>query len=144
MLSAMEAAPAPDYATTLFDESRPLDERLAEYGRAVSAEAPGDNAELAVILEFYAGLLRAPDALHRYSSRLEHRFQELADIVTGAHADPDPTAAQDWAIGQAMLAGLQIYKRLAPSIVTTDVFERAFGLMAHLYEDDAQAKPFNR
>src|ERR1700721_1503815 len=49
MLSAMEAAQAPDYSTTLFDEPRPLRERLAEYGRAVSAEAPGDNAELAVI-----------------------------------------------------------------------------------------------
>ena len=30
MLSALEAAPAPDYSTTLEDESRPLRERLAQ------------------------------------------------------------------------------------------------------------------
>ena len=31
MLSALEAAPAPDYSTTLGDESRPLRERPWEY-----------------------------------------------------------------------------------------------------------------
>ena len=79
MLSALEAAPAPDYSTTLNDQSRPLRERLAEFGRAVAAEEPGDTEELAMYLEFYAALLRAPDALQRYSSRLERRLQELAD-----------------------------------------------------------------
>jgi AcrR family transcriptional regulator len=127
MLSAMEAAPAPDYSTTLNDQSRPLRERLAEFGRAVAVEEPGDAEELAVILEFYAALLRAPDALHRYSSRLERRLQALADTD---QPSTGTTAVQDWAIGQAMLAGLQIYKRLAPGIVTPEVFERAFGLLA--------------
>jgi len=129
MLSALEAAPAPDYSTTLDDESRPLRERLAEFGRAVAAESPGDAEELAMYLEFYAALLRAPDALQRYSSRLEGRLQELADAeidVRGAEA----TGVQAWAIGQAMLAGLQIYKRLAPNLVTPEVFERAFSLLA--------------
>ena len=79
MLSALEAAPAPDYSTTLNDESRPLRERLAEFGRTVAAEDPGDTEELAVYLEFYAALLRAPDALQRYSSRLEGRLRELAN-----------------------------------------------------------------
>jgi AcrR family transcriptional regulator len=135
MLSALEAAPAPDYSTTLNDESRPLRERLAAYGRAVAAEEPGDAAELAMYLEFYAALLRAPDALERYSSRVEHRLQELA----GAHGDELPAEAtplvQAWAIGQAMLAGLQIYKRLAPGLVTPEVFERTFGLLAYLYQE---------
>ena len=54
MLSALEAAPAPDYSTTLGDESRPLRERLAEFGRAVAAEDPGDAEELAMYLEFFA------------------------------------------------------------------------------------------
>jgi AcrR family transcriptional regulator len=146
MLSAMEAAPAPDYSTTLNDQSRPLRERLAKFGRAVSAEEPGDEAELAVVLEFYAALLRAPDALQRYSARVERRLRELADADTNAdthahahaHAgqpSAGTTAVQDWAIGQAMLAGLQIYKRLAPGIVTPEVFERAFALLADLHPE---------
>ena len=137
MLTAMEAAPAPDYSTTLGDESRPLRERVAEFGRAVSAEEPGDEAELAVILEFWAALLRAPDALQRYSARVEGRLRALADPGADAEAGlrPRTMAVQDWAIGQAMLAGLQIYKRLAPGIVTPEVFERAFLLLADLYQE---------
>ncbi|HXZ63828.1 MAG TPA: TetR family transcriptional regulator [Streptosporangiaceae bacterium] len=134
MLSAIEAAPTPDYSTTLNDESRPLRERLAEFGRAVAAEDPGDAEELAMYLEFYAALLRAPDVLQRYSGRVERRLQELADADT----DELPTGAtpvQAWAIGQALLAGLQIYKRLAPGLVTPEVFERAFGLLADLYQE---------
>jgi AcrR family transcriptional regulator len=133
MLNAIEAAPAPDYSTTLNNQSRPLRERLAEYGRAVAREEPGDEAELAVYLEFYAALLRSPDALRRYSARVERRLQELADAEAGQPAGS--TAAQDWAIGQAMLAGLQIYKRLAPGLVTPEVFERAFGLLAGLDQE---------
>ena len=134
MISALEAAPTPDYSTTLNDESRPLRERLGEIGRAAAAEDPGDTEELAMYLEFYAALLRAPDALQRYSSSRERRLQELAD----AYSDELPTGAtpvQAWAIGQAMLVGLQIYKRLAPGIVTPEVFERAFGLLADLYQE---------
>jgi AcrR family transcriptional regulator len=134
MVSALEAAPAPDYSSTLEDESRPLRERLADYGRAVAADNPGDTEELAVYLEFYAALLRAPDALQRYASSRERRLQELA----GADSDASPTEVtpvQVWTIGQAMLVGLQIYKRLAPGLVTPEVFERAFGLLANLYEE---------
>ena len=138
MLTAMEAAPAPDYSTTLGDESRPLLERVAEFSRAVSAEQPGDEAELAVILEFWAALLRSPDALQRYSARVEGRLQALADAdphVDGKQPSTGTMAVQDWAIGQAMLAGLQIYKRLAPGIVTPEVFERAFLLLAGPYQE---------
>jgi AcrR family transcriptional regulator len=127
MLSALEAAPSPDYSTTLDDRSRPLRERLTEFGRAVAAEAPGDNEELAVYLEFYAALLRAPDALEHYSSRLESRLQKLADAAA--------TPVEAWAIGQAMLAGLQIYKRLAPNLVTPEVFALTFGLLADLGQE---------
>jgi hypothetical protein len=81
-----------------------------------------------------AALLRAPDALHRYSSGLERRLQELAD------ADSDKLAAgatpvQAWAIGHALVVGLQIYQRLAPGLVTPEVFERALGLLADLYQE---------
>ena len=134
MLSAMEDARNSEPVTILNDQSRPLRERLAEFGRAVAAESPGDAEELAMYLEFYAALLRAPDALQRYSSRLEGRLQELADAesdVRGTEATP----VQAWAIGQAMLAGLQIYKRLAPNLVTPEVFERAFGLLADLDQE---------
>jgi AcrR family transcriptional regulator len=134
MLSALEAAPAPDYSTTLNDESRPLRERLAEFGRAVAAENPGDTEEVAMYLEFFAALLRAPDALQRYSSGLERRLQELAD-ADDADLAAGATPVQAWAIGQALLAGLQIYKRLAPGLVTPELFERAFGLLAGLYQE---------
>jgi AcrR family transcriptional regulator len=135
MLSALEAAPAPDYSTTLADESRPLRERLVAFGRAVAADDPGDAAELAMYLEFYAALLRAPDALQRYSSRVEGRLQELADADSDELRAGATPPVQAWAIGQALLAGLQIYKRLAPGLVTPEVFERAFGLLAHLYQE---------
>jgi AcrR family transcriptional regulator len=146
MLTAMEATPAPDYSATLGDESRPLRARLADFSRLVSAEEPGDEAELAVLLEFWAALLRSPDALRRYNARVEGRLQALADADPHAHTDTgtdgdgeqssaEPVAVQGWAIGQAMLAGLQIYKRLAPGIVTPEVFERAFLLLADLYQE---------
>ena len=138
MLTAMEAAPAPDYSTTLGDKSRPLHERVAEFSRAVSAEQPGDEAELAVMLEFWAALLRSPDALQRYTARVERRLQALADTdphVDGEQSSTGTMSVQDWAIGQAMLAGLQIYKRLTPGIVTPEVFERAFLLLADLYQE---------
>jgi AcrR family transcriptional regulator len=138
MLSALEAAPAPDYSATLNDESRPLRERLAEFGRAVAAEAPGDTEELAMYLEFFAALLRAPGALHRYSSGRERRLRELADADGSDSGDlaAGVTPVQAWAIGQAMLVGLQIEKRLAPGLVTPELFERAFGLLAGLYQEE--------
>jgi hypothetical protein len=34
-----------------------------------------------------------------------------------------------------MLVGLQIERRLAPSLITPEVFERAFGLLAGLYRE---------
>ncbi|HEX5402604.1 MAG TPA: TetR family transcriptional regulator [Pseudonocardiaceae bacterium] len=134
MLSALEAAPAPDYSTTLNDESRPLLDRLTEFGRSVAVREPGDAEELAVFLEFFAALLRSPDALQRYSSTQERRLHELADgdiddLVAGV------TPVQAWTIGQAMLIGLQIYQRLAPGLVTPEVFAHAFGLLANLYQE---------
>jgi AcrR family transcriptional regulator len=137
MLSALEAAPAPDYSTTLNDQSRPLRERLAQYSRAAAAEQPGDTEELAVYLEFFAALLRSPDALQRYSSSRERRLQQLAgaDGDGSAELAGGVTAVQVWAIGQAMLVGLQIEKRLTPGIVTPEVFERALGLLAVLVQE---------
>jgi AcrR family transcriptional regulator len=137
MISALEAARAPDYSATLNDESRPLPERLAAYGRAVAAEQPGDTEEVAVYLEFYAALLRSPDALQRYAGSRERRLRDLAEADD---ADDDDLAAEAtqvdaWVIGQAMLVGLQIYKRLAPGLVTPELFERAFVLLAGLYQE---------
>ena len=55
----------------LNDQSRPLRERLAELSRTVAVEDPADVADLAMYLEFFAALLRAPDALQRFSSGLD-------------------------------------------------------------------------
>ena len=41
-----------------------------------------------------------------------------------------------WVIGQVILAGLRIYKRPASGLVTVEVFERAFGRLANLYEEE--------
>ena len=57
--------PRPGSAVAQNDRSRPLRERLAEFSRAVAAEGSGDAAEPAIFLEFFAALLRAPDALQR-------------------------------------------------------------------------------
>jgi AcrR family transcriptional regulator len=137
MLSALEAAPAPDYSATLNDESRPLRERLAQFGRAVAADEPGDTEELAMYLEFFAALLRAPDALQRYRSGRERRLRQLADADggDGGKLAAEVTPVQAWAIGQAMLVGLQIEKRLSPRLVTPEVFERAFSLLAGLDQE---------
>jgi AcrR family transcriptional regulator len=137
MLSTLEAAPAPDYSATLNDQSRPLRERLAEFGRALAADQPGDTEELAMYLEFFAALLRAPDALQRYSSRRERRLEELAGADGSDSGDlaAGVTPVQAWTIGEALLVGLQIEKRLAPHLVTPEVFERAFGLLADLYPE---------
>jgi AcrR family transcriptional regulator len=137
MLSALEAAPAPDYSTTLNDTSRPLRERLAAFSRAAAAEDPGDTEELAMFLEFFAALLRAPDALRRYSRGRERRLQELADADDSDSGDlaEGITPVQAWAIGQAMLVGLQIEKRLTPGLITPKLFEHAFSLLADLYQE---------
>jgi AcrR family transcriptional regulator len=137
MLSALEAAPAPDYSATLNDTSRPLRDRLAAFGRAAAADDPADTTELAMYLEFFAALLRAPDALQRYRTGRERRLQQLADADDAESSDlaAGVTPVQPWAIGQAMLVGLQIERRLAPGLITPEVFERAFGLLADLYQD---------
>jgi AcrR family transcriptional regulator len=136
LLSAIEAGrdTTPDYVTMLNDRSRPVRERLAEFGRAVAAEDPGDVAELAMFLEFFAALLRAPDALQRYSSGLERQLQQIAGTDSDEPA-AGVTHVQAWTIGLALVVGLQIYQRMAPGLVTPEVFERALGLMAGLYQE---------
>jgi AcrR family transcriptional regulator len=137
LLSAIEAGreTTPDFVPMLNDQSRPLRERLAEFGRAVATEEPDDAAEIAMFLEFFAALLRAPDALQRYSSGLERRLQELA-AADNDKPSAGNEAVQAWAIGHALTVGLQIYQHLAPGLVTPEVFERALGLLADLYQEE--------
>jgi AcrR family transcriptional regulator len=136
LLSAIEAGrdTTPDYVTMLNDRSRPLRERLAEFGRAVAAEDPGDVAELAMFLEFFAALLRTPDALQRYSSGLERQLREMAGTDSDEPA-AGVTHVQAWTIGLALVVGLQIYQRMVPALVTPEVVERALGLLAGLYQE---------
>jgi AcrR family transcriptional regulator len=136
LLGAIEAGrdTPPEYATMLNDESRPLRERLAEFSHAVAVEHPGDVAELAMFLEFFAALLRAPDALHRYSSGLERELRAIAGTDSEEPA-AGTTPVQAWTIGLALVVGLQIYQRMAPGLVTPEVIERALGLLAGLYEE---------
>ncbi len=136
LLSAIEAAPTPDYGATLNDRSRPLRERLAEFGGAVARdEATMDREALAVYLEFLSAILRNPEALRRYGADLERRLAELAaddkdQPISGT------TPVQVWAIGSALSMGLQIFQCTAPDILTPTQFERAFELLAGLYPED--------
>jgi len=136
LLGAIEAGrdTTPEYVTMLNDESRPLRERLAEFGRAAATERPGDVAELAMFLEFFAALLRAPDALQRYSSGLERQLRAMAGTDSEEPA-AGTTPVQAWTIGLALVVGLQIYQRMAPGLVTPEVIERAVSLLAGLYEE---------
>jgi len=136
LLGAIEAGrdTTPEYVTMLNDESRPLRERLAEFSHAVAAEHPGDVAELAMFLEFFAALLRAPEALQRYGSGLERQLRAMAGTDSEEPA-AGTTPVQAWTIGLALVVGLQIYQRMAPGLVTPEVFERALGLLAGLYEE---------
>jgi AcrR family transcriptional regulator len=135
LLSAIEATPTPDYGAMLNDVSRPLRERLAEFGAAVAVdEATTDKARLAVGLEFIAALLRSPGALRRYGADVQRRLELLA-----ADDDEQPrsgtTPVEAWAIGHALFLGLQIYQFIAPEIITPAVFARASELLAGLYPD---------
>ena len=136
LLGAIEAGrdTPPEYVTMLNDESRPLRERLAEFSHAVAVEHPGDVAELAMFLEFFAALLRAPDALQRYSSGLERQLRAIAGTDSEEPA-AGTTPVQAWTIGLALVVGLQIYQLMAPGLVTPEVIERALGLLAGLYKE---------
>ena len=134
LLSAIEQIPTPDSVTALNDQSTPLRDRLARFGRAAAVAEPGDDAELAMMLEFFAALLRAPQARQRYGNRIERRLHDLAEADQD-RPTTDITPLQVWTIGDALLIGLQLYRRLAPDLVTPEVFERAFGLLAAPYED---------
>jgi AcrR family transcriptional regulator len=133
LLSAIEAEPVPDWAAALNDQSVPVRERLARFGRAMAVhESVTDKAGLAVELEFTAALLRSPEALRRYGADLVGKLAELAAADEDQPAPPT-TALEAWAIGHALLNGLQVYRCVAPEVVTPAVFERAFELLAGLY-----------
>jgi AcrR family transcriptional regulator len=135
LTSSLEAAPIPTWATKMNDQSQPLRERLAEFSRAMAVDdAFSSKAALAMELEFLVALLRSPDALRRYSAV---QGQRLAELAEADHDQPLPGTApvEAWAIGHALLIGLQIYQHIAPDILTAAVFERAYQLLAGLYPE---------
>jgi AcrR family transcriptional regulator len=139
LLSSIEAEPLPDFGPELNDVSRPLRERLAEFGRTIAVdmdldENATDRAALAMHLEFLAALLRNPGARQRYAAELGRRLDELA-AADEEEPLPGTTAAEAWAIGTALLTGLQINRFLAPEIFTPALFERAFEPFAELYPE---------
>lgn len=141
LLSAIEATPTRDYGTVLNDASRPLRERLAEFAASVAAdEATTDKAEWAVSLEFIAALLRSPAALDRYVAGLWRRLEEA---TAGDTEPPLPgiTQVQAWAIGYAMSIGLQLYRCIAPDLITPEAFERAYVLIVGLYPEPSDPQP---
>jgi AcrR family transcriptional regulator len=139
LLSAIEAEPLPEFAPELSDLSRPVRERMAEFGRTMAAgmdldESGTDRSALAVHLEFVAALLRNPAARQRYGADLERRIAELA-AADEEQPLPGTTTAEVWAIGYALLLGLQINRCLAPEMFTPELFARAFEPLAGLYPE---------
>ncbi len=135
LLSAIETTPSPDYTALVNDQSRPIRERLDEFGRVVAFDqATSDRAGLAVSLEFIAALLRNPEALRRFGDEFERRLRELA-AADDELPLPGTTTLQVWAIGHALFAGLQMYHFVAPDLFTAEVFGRAFELLADLYPE---------
>jgi AcrR family transcriptional regulator len=141
LLSAIEMTPYPDYSTLLNEQSKPLRERLGEFGRTVAFnEATSDTAELAASLEFVAALLRNPEALQRYGVDFESRLNKLAADDSDVPL-PGVTSLQVWAIGQALFVGLQLYHEIAPGILTAEVFGHAFELLTGLYPEPGPPEP---
>lgn len=135
LLSAIEATPTPDFGSALYDQSRPVRERLAEFGHDMAVdESMPDRAALAVHLEFVAALLRNPDARRRYGADLGRRLAELA-AADDERPRPGVTTVETWAIGHALLVGLQLDRSIAPEIFTPALFEHALELLAGLYPE---------
>jgi AcrR family transcriptional regulator len=134
-LSAVEAEPSPSLPT-LVDSSRPVRERLAEFGRAMAEnDQRADARRLAAWLEFLAALLRNETARSRYAADVLRR---LAEYAAG---DPDEplegtTALEAWLIGSALAAGLQLYGRLMPDEFDADLRAKAMSLLVGLYSPD--------
>lgn len=133
LLSAIEAAPTPDYGQLLNDQTVPLRQRLHAFGRLMAQDEDStDSASLAVSLEFLAALLRKPDSQHRYAADLRRRLEELAAADTD-QPRPGTTAVDAWAIGHALFLGLTIYRGVDPDLFTPALFSDAAGLLAGLY-----------
>jgi AcrR family transcriptional regulator len=139
LLSSIEAEPLPDFGPELNDMSRPLRERLAEFGRTMAVDMDLDEnatgrAAMAMHLEFLAALLRNPAARERYAAEIGRRLEQLG-AADEEKPLPGTTAAEAYAIGTALLNGLQINRFLAPEIFTPALFERAFEPFAVLYPE---------
>lgn len=142
LLAAIEESTTPDYAAQLNDSRLPLARRLEEVGVALAREpVTRDAANLAVVLEFSAALLRNPAALARFGDDTRRR---LSGLAAGDADEPSPgtTPLESWVIGYALFLGLQLYQFVLPDIVTPELFGKAFALLAGLYpvgEGDASA-----
>lgn len=132
LLSAVEAAPSPSFPD-LMDASRPVRERLEEFGRQLANDdRKADLREFAAWLEFLAALLRNDDARKRYAAEVLRRVSEYAA------EDPDvpqegTSVLQAWLIGTAVCAGLQLYGLLMPGVFDEDLRARAMSLLVGLY-----------
>lgn len=135
LLSAVEAEPSPSFPT-LVDGSRPVRERLAEFGRAMAEnDQHADTRRLAAWLEFLAALLRNDTARSRYAADVLRRLSEYAA------GDPDQplegtTTLEAWLIGTALAAGLQLYGLLMPEEFDADLRAKAMSLLVGLYASD--------
>lgn len=136
LLSAIEAAPAPSFPE-LFDESHPLPERLALFGRHMAeSDEEADLRAIAARLEFLAALLRKEEARRRYATNFIRTIEQLAE------SDPDEptegtTVRKVWLIGTALAAGLQLYGLLMPEAFDAELRAKAMSLLSVFYGADA-------
>lgn len=131
LLGAIEASPAPRYEL-LNDASRPVTERLQEFGRRLVSDEESESRSVAVWLEFLAALLRTPQARARYATEVVRRLEDYAG------GDPDrpsegTSAFEAWMIGMILAAGLQLYGVLMPEVVDKELRAKAMALLSGLY-----------
>jgi AcrR family transcriptional regulator len=133
LVSAIEAAPPPSFPE-LFDDSRPLPERLARFGRQMAeSDQEGDARAFAAQLEFMAALLRDEESRNRYAANFMGKIGQLAE------EDPDrpvgeTTALEVWLIGTALAAGLQLYGLLMPEAFDGELRAKAMSVINAFYE----------
>ncbi len=127
LVSAIEAAPSPDYYAILEEGDAPLKQRLTRFGAYIATHpATSDISDAAVRLEFEAALLRNEEALRRFADNFHRRVAELSGP---GGASPDTIPIEVWAIGQALIAGLLQYRFILPDVLTPEAFGRALALL---------------
>ncbi|MHB1446092.1 MAG: TetR/AcrR family transcriptional regulator [Acidimicrobiales bacterium] len=144
LISLLEATASYRDISGLADQTRPAPDRFADLGRAVGGSlAESDIRVLAVILEMQVAALRNPSTMEVYRAHVRKSFDdfvashfEAADVERLGGPDQLLTVL---VVTQALQNGLREYQAVMPEVVTTEVFARAYSLLAGLFPDSSES-----